>query len=370
MFAGSFEPRDWAFCDGREMNFSAKENRNLLDAIGFLYGEGASGYFLLPNLQSRFPMHFGHGSGLTNRKIGSSGGEESKALNSNSMPSHGHTLDYGNGDPAVYPAANSGAGTSSDPQGRFPAQSGGVDLYSADTPGHMGNPKVGASGSTSDATGQDPAAPFTNRQPYQTINHIIAIKGQAPYSINTKFDRPPFLGEITMMGTDFPPVGWLRCNGAILQIAQHQALFSVIGNRFGGNGSTTFALPDLQGRTPMHPASENELGKKGGVEGNQLDISNLPSHLHAVSGSGEATAKIPAGSDSEDSAAPGPELAMGISSGGNLYSSSATVEMGSHAESVSPEVEATGKSQPIPNIQPTQVLNFVICSNGIFPPRP
>src|SRR5213076_725212 len=92
----------------------------------------------------------------------------------------------------------------------------------------------------------------------------------------------PFMSEVRIMSFNFAPVGWAQCNGQLLPINQNQALFSLLGTTFGGDGRTTFALPDLRGRTPIHVSSDHTLGERGGEQAHTLSISELPTHAHVV----------------------------------------------------------------------------------------
>ena len=95
----------------------------------------------------------------------------------------------------------------------------------------------------------------------------------------------PFLGEIRLMSFNFPPKGWAFCNGLLLPINQNQALFSLLGTTFGGNGQVNFALPDLRGRVPIHVGSGHTLGQPGGEAAHALSIAELPTHTHSLHGS-------------------------------------------------------------------------------------
>ena len=99
----------------------------------------------------------------------------------------------------------------------------------------------------------------------------------------------PFLSEIRIMSFVFPPKGWALCNGQLLPINQNQALFSLLGTTFGGDGRVNFALPDLRGRTPIHTGSGHTLGERGGEQAHTLSIAEMPTHTHAVQGSSAAT---------------------------------------------------------------------------------
>src|SRR5438552_6628061 len=105
----------------------------------------------------------------------------------------------------------------------------------------------------------------------------------------------PFLAEIKVISWNFAPQGWAFCNGQFLPINQNQALFSLLGTTFGGNGTTTFALPDFRGRVPMHRGSQNQVGQRAGQEFHTLTQSELPQHIHPANGtSATATTTIPA----------------------------------------------------------------------------
>ena len=167
----------------------------------------------------------------------------------------------------------------------------------------------------------------------------------------------PFLGEIAIFGFTFAPRGWAMCNGQILSISQNTALFSLLGTTYGGNGQTTFALPDLRGRVPVHEGqgpglSPYVLGEVTGTETVTLTSQQMPSHVHpfTVGGSSTPASKSPAGN-------------YNAAFGTQAYGSPADVQMGSN------QTSPTGGGQPHSNIQPLLVLNFCIALQGIFPSR-
>lgn len=126
--------------------------------------------------------------------------------------------------------------------------------------------------------------PINNMQPYTVVNYIIALQGLFPVR-NSISD--PTLAEITMFGGNFAPRNWAFCDGQLLSIATNTALFSLIGTLYGGDGRTTFALPDLRGRTAIHfgtgpGLSTRQIGEKGGSETNTMTLSQLPSHNHTI----------------------------------------------------------------------------------------
>ena len=165
----------------------------------------------------------------------------------------------------------------------------------------------------------------------------------------------PFIGLIVQFGGNFAPRGWALCNGQILPIAQNTALFSILGTTYGGNGQTTFALPDLRSRVPVHSGqgpglSSYALGQAGGQENVTLTASQLASHTHPLSASSNPTSKNPANNYISATGA----LAFGTTD-------DVTMNPGS--------IDPSGGNQPHNNIQPYLTINFIICLEGIFPSR-
>lgn len=160
----------------------------------------------------------------------------------------------------------------------------------------------------------------------------------------------PFLAEIRMMSFGFPPRGWAVCDGQLLPINQNQALFSLLGTTFGGDGRVNFALPDLRGRTPIQVGGSYTLGERGGEQTHTLSIAEAPNHVHAVNARGtSANATAPA----SNAFATAPAAIYG--------DPSALVAMNPAA------VANTGGSQAHLNMQPFLTLNFCIAFQGIFP---
>lgn len=159
----------------------------------------------------------------------------------------------------------------------------------------------------------------------------------------------PFLGEIKIISWNFPPKGWTFSNGQLLPINQNQALFSILGTTYGGDGRLTFGLPNLQGRMPVHVGNGIVLGELGGETAHTLNISELPAHNH-----------VPVGNKSAPTApAPGGNLWAGNPN--NLYST--TVSSAMNPACILP----VGGNQPHENMSPYLVLNFIIALQGIFP---
>ena len=160
----------------------------------------------------------------------------------------------------------------------------------------------------------------------------------------------PFLGEVKLISWNFPPKGWAFCNGQLLAINQNQALFSVIGIRYGGNGQTTFALPDLRGRAALHQGSGFNVGSNGGEEFHTLTSGEMPSHTHLVNASN---------TQGDKNAVQGNILAQEVGKPYGAFGSNTTL----HPTTVS----NNGGSQPHENRQPFLVVNFIIALQGIFP---
>jgi microcystin-dependent protein len=125
--------------------------------------------------------------------------------------------------------------------------------------------------------------PINNMQPYLVVNYCIALQGIFP----SRNGNDPFVGEISMYAFNFDPFGWAKCDGQTMAIAQNTPLFSLIGTYYGGNGQTTFMLPDLRGRVPIHQGqgpgfTYRSIGDKGGTETTPILIQNLPSHTHTI----------------------------------------------------------------------------------------
>lgn len=170
----------------------------------------------------------------------------------------------------------------------------------------------------------------------------------------------PFVAEIRMFAGNFAPKGWAYCNGQVLPISQNTALFTLLGTTYGGDGKTTFALPDLQGRVPMHPGNGpgltgRVLGENGGNETVTLLPSEMPAHTHAVSMGAFAAAATTTN----------PQNQLPAQTAENSYSQTGTpVDMAPGTLAVS------GGGQSHNNLQPYLVLNFIIALQGVFPQRP
>lgn len=168
----------------------------------------------------------------------------------------------------------------------------------------------------------------------------------------------PFIGQIILFAGNFAPRGWAFCQGQLLPISQHQALFAILGTTYGGNGQTTFALPDLRGCVPLGAGqgvqlSSRELGERGGSEAVTLTEAQIPAHTHALNASTTTAAlKEPANN-----------LLAKSRVLPNYAPASAQVEM--HKSAISD----AGSGQPHNNMPPFLAINYIIALEGIFPPR-
>jgi microcystin-dependent protein len=254
-FAGNFAPRGSVPTAGQLLPIS--QNTALFSVIGTLYGGNGMTTFALPNLQGTAML----GQGPEN-PLGGTTGSPIVTLSTAQIPPHDHTLAGG-----------------------------------------------GATGTT--GGGQ----PFSNMQPSLGLTPLIAVNGSYPSQSGPA--GFPFLGEIATFAGDFAPSGWMPANGQLLPINQNQALFSILGTTYGGNGMTTFALPDLRGRVAVGADTSHPLGSAFGEPSTTITVSQLAPHNHTLPGGGVTG--------------------------------------------------TTGGGQPVNNDQPSLALTYVIALNGIYP---
>lgn len=165
----------------------------------------------------------------------------------------------------------------------------------------------------------------------------------------------PFLAEVRIFACNFAPRGWAFCSGQLLPIAQNTALFSLVGTTYGGDGRTTLGLPNLEGRSPMHPGrgpglTVRRLGERTGVETVTLTTDQMPNHNHRVGTASAATTEVPA----NRRFAPAEQQAYGETAAVNLAGAA---------------VASSGGGQPHPNLQPRLGVNFCIALTGLYPSR-
>lgn len=187
---------------------------------------------------------------------------------------------------------------------------------------------------------------------------IIGLITFPPIPQQTHAGLEPFIGEIMMFGGNFCPRGWADTNGQLLPVSQNQALFSLLGTIYGGDGRTTFALPDMRGRVALHNGqgpglSNRKIGSKGGAETHTLNVSQMPSHTHNLKASGtSASSKSPTGK------------VLGKSRRKAFSNAS-----GSLAQMAPQAVGTVGNGQPHNNMQPFITIRYCIALQGIYPSR-
>ena len=206
----------------------------------------------------------------------------------------------------------------------------------------------------------------------KSIKSISAILSASALVMGMGFSQPaqasePFLGQIQMVGFTFAPRGWAFCDGQLLSISTNTALFALLGTTYGGDGRTTFALPDLRGRVAIHPGngpglSNYRLGERGGVERVTLVAAQMPAHSHA------ATAALNATDSRGNSAVPGGNI-LANKSRTNIYSTAAP-DVTMNSDAVTVEVANAGGNQSHENRMPYLGINHIIALQGLFPSRP
>jgi microcystin-dependent protein len=189
--------------------------------------------------------------------------------------------------------------------------------------------------------------------------HHLVVRHLPLADLKDSIMADPFVAEIRMFPFNFAPRGWAFCDGQLLPLSQNTALFSLLGTTYGGNGKSNFALPNLQGRAPMHPGqgpglSLHDLGEEAGVETVTLLESEVPSHTHAQR----------AAIDPGDLFAPTNNV-LATSVGAAMYQPSNALLVNMSDQSLAP----SGGDQPHNNMQPYLTVNFCIAMQGVFPPR-
>jgi microcystin-dependent protein len=331
MFGGNFAPAGWAFCDGSLLSIA--ENETLFQLIGTTYGGDGQETFALPDLRGRIPIHEGNG-----HVMGEAAGVESVTLTTLQLPAHGHAV-----------LAAQGLALDANPGGRLLAETRGTDLYFEGAPGAPLAPAA--------MTPAGGSQPHQNLMPYLCVNFIISLFGTFPTSSGGELWEP-FVAELRIFPYNFAPSGWALCNGQLLPISQNTALFSLLGTTYGGDGKSTFALPNLQGRAAMQQGdgpglSIRDLGEEGGSESVTLLDSEMPAHAHALRGRNDV---------GETPAPTGAALARSR----GAYRVDASQGLVPMAEGA---ITPSGGNLPHENQQPYLILDFCIALQGVFPPR-
>jgi len=167
----------------------------------------------------------------------------------------------------------------------------------------------------------------------------------------------PYIGEIRLFAGSFAPSGWALCNGQLLSINQNMALFSLLGTTYGGDGQTNFALPNLQGRVPIHASNEFVIGQTGGEVAHTITLNELPEHTHAATATRQGSKQEGTSNDPNGHyPAASPTNAYGTTSGTNM----ATTTL---------NTSTTGNGIPVNNMQPYLVVSYIIALQGVYPSR-
>jgi microcystin-dependent protein len=356
IFGFNFAPAGWAFCQGQLMPIS--QNVPLFEVLGSTYGGNNATFFALPNLQ-RIPIGAGQGRGRSPYKLGDSGGAATVTLTGSQLPVHSHAFN------AVTDQA-----TSTSPDGNQLARAWKaqaktdtvVNFYSA----NPGNAKAALASDAVAPSGS--GGPHNNMQPYLMLNFCIATQGVVPPRQGAPSMRTPLLGEISICAFDSPPPNWALCDGRLLQVDRNQALFSLLGISFGGDGIRTFALPDLRGRAPLGVSGENVIGQIGGEEAHVLSDTEMPSHGHALLADAISTDGI----GNTPSAATVPGRSSGAEVPGNTPFTANLYDAGAaNAVLGGQSIGNSGDGQAHENRMPSLVVSFCINIdiNAPFPVR-
>jgi microcystin-dependent protein len=315
-------------CDGTSL--PAANYQDLYNAIGEAYGTTGTGMFNLPDLRGCLPI-----SRSTNYPLGNTGGSESVTLTTAQIPAHTHPM-YGTSTTATQttPSLTNILGQS----GSRPV------IYQSSVPGpqQMSSQAIGYTGDNSS---------HNNVQPFLCVNFVIA-------ALALIGPPPPYLGEIRVFPFNFMPMGWLPCVGTTLKISQNTALFHLLGTMYGGDGQTTFNLPDLRGAVPMGSGdgpgrTPRSPGATGGAATVTLLQNGLPTHLHSLASLGmAANATSPQANTFAQAVGATPYIAP----------------VGTLTSINDSGIGSAGGGGPHNNLQPFLAMNFGIAVTGSYPP--
>ena len=337
MFAGNFAPAGWMFCEGQLLPIS--ENETLFNLIGTTYGGDGQSTFALPDLRGRIPIHQGNGFILAE-----TGGAEEVTLTVQQIPIHKHPF-----------LASTGPGNSNTPAGNVTAESAAVKIYHRRFTHRCNECVRDHFGRRQPAAQQLPALSL-HQLHHLAVRHLpVADLKRTPWPIRSSPRSASF-------PFNFAPKGWAWCDGQLLPLSQNTALFSLLGTTYGGDGKSNFALPDMQGRAPMHPGqgpglSLHDLGETGGSETVTLLESEIPAHIHTL-----MRRHTDPGRRSD------PDLRRSLcrrAAGGNAYSGTHSGLQAMAFQTFAP----AGGDQPHNNMQPYLTFYFNIALQGVFPPR-
>jgi microcystin-dependent protein len=332
MFAGNFAPGGWEPCEGQSL--AVATHGTLHGAIGTTFGGDGKTSFRLPDLRGRVPIHRS-----AKHPVGEKVGVENVTLSIQQIPSHSHMLQGSNA-----------AAASSSPTANVPASlpvQVNRTAYGTDPPPTTLDPSsIAAAGG---------GKPHTNVAPYGCISFIIATSGVVPPGGTA--DLGQLVGEIRVFPYGFTPSGWAPCEGQVVPVSQNTGLFAILGTLYGGDGKSTFGLPDLRGAAPLGAGagtglSDYSIGDTGGVAGVALTTAQMPAHAHALSASEQASVERQPG---------GQMLAAGV--GVAFYDDKAAPVTNLASEAL----KTAGASIEHNNRQPFMALRYCIAMQGTFP---
>lgn len=357
----SYAPVGFAFCDGRLLNIGDYEA--LFSLIGTMYGGDGVRTFALPDLRGRVPL------GVSNSyAAGQAGGNAVTQLMSANIRNHTHSI-------APNAEIRMKTGTVADtpsPVNAYPAPAAGTPRYSSEADEKMVARPVNELTSPSGAPlysepNSTANLPVNNMMPYLCMNFVIALEGIYPG--NALIKEFQYISDIIMVSfIDRIPRGYALCNGAELPINQNAALYSLLGNNYGGDGVQKFKLPDLRGSVPIGAGAgpgltRRTLSETGGVTTVTLTADNLPPHTHTVR---EDRLRLPAGSTNNTHNPTG--AYAGTSAAGNLYSANAGTGVSAPLAATLSVDNGTAAS-PVNNMQPYLAIQFLIAIEGAYPSR-
>lgn len=359
IFGFNYVPSGWIACNGQELSIRDSILSSLYTVLGITYGGNGTTTFAVPDLRGRVPLGIGQGPGLTRRDLGVKLGKSDVELFKAEMPAHSHSLK------ASVPVATTA--DSINPVGNYYAPSTEA-LYSGQS-----TQEPITSTNTVVPGGVGGSIPHNNMQPYLALNFGVCYSGEFP-SESSYTGEDTYIGEIRMFAGQRAPGGWSFCDGKILPISGNEALFSLFGNTYGGNGSVTFALPDMRGRVPLSAGqgktglTNRALGLYGGEERVTLLVTQIPMHAHGLdvsnlklvvkqysNGSSSGTSSSSSGKYSA--------IVPGLKQYGKTKGTDSTSSI------LSATLESEGGNLPHENMQPSLGVNFIIALNGIYPSR-
>jgi microcystin-dependent protein len=330
IFPYSFVPAGWLACDGQLLAISAYPL--LYAVVGTRYGGDGVTTFALPDLRGRSVVHPGN-----DVAEGSSGGTTTHALTSAELPSHAHAA-----------RASSAAADTAEP--------GAASFATTEQPHYGAAPQVALAPGA--VASQGNGQPHDNMPPYLATTYAICVDGLDPRG--SAAEAAPVIGEVRVFAGGFTPEGWARCDGQTLPIAQNQALSSLLGVTYGGNGQTQFAVPDLRGASPVHVGARYPLGQRGGAASVVLTSAQMPMHTHvlraAAAGTGGTTGNPSGGVFAVAQRGRAREL---------LYRSGGSTDV-----TMGGVVAPAGGGQAHPNRSPYLAMTMIIALTGIYPSRP